>query len=164
MSIACGNCRFLLWMGVSHQSTSQLMSTRMLARTKKPLFYPASGVSYSQLHTDVSTSRAADTENCSEGGDSISPVHGTADNNSNVFYEAINAAADATSDPSDTFWTPHLAGQWTGNEGDYTHTPTGNTGSLLTLCAGRRKRRHCGWPKRFLELFNNSGSAPLIWS
>ena len=51
-----------------------------------------------QPATDVSTSRAADTENCSGGGDSILPVDETADNRSNVFYEAINAAAEAVSD------------------------------------------------------------------
>jgi len=95
-----------------------------------------------QPATDVSASRAADTENCSGGGDSILPVDETATNRSNVFYEAINAAAEAVSDTSDTFRTPHLASRWTGNVGDYTRTPTGNTGSLLTLCAGRRKRRH----------------------
>jgi len=111
----------------------------------------------------VSTSRTADTENCSGGGDSILPVDETADNRSNVFYEAINAAAEAVSDTSDTFRTRHLASHWTGNVGDYTRTPTGNTGSLPTLCAGRHKRRHCGRPKRFLELIHiSSASSPLI--
>jgi len=56
-----------------------------------------------QPATDVSTSCAADTENCSGGGDSILPVDETADNRSNVFYEAINAAAEAVSDTPDTF-------------------------------------------------------------
>jgi len=113
-----------------------------------------------QPATDVPTSRVADTENCSGGGDSILPVGETADNRSNVFYDAINAAAEAVSDSPDTFWTPHLASQWTGNAGDYARTPTG---SLLTLCAGRRKRRHCGRPKQFLELFHiSNASSPLI--
>ena len=91
---------------MSHQSTCQLIYTRTLARTKKPLFYPASGIGYSQL--DVSTSRAADTENCSGGGDSILPVDETADNRSNVFYEAINAADEVLSDTPDTYQTPEI--------------------------------------------------------
>ena len=116
-----------------------------------------------QPATDVSTSRAAATENCSGGGDSILPVDETANNHSNVFYKAINAADAAVTDMPDTCWTPHLASLCTGNVGDYTRAPMGNAGGLLTLCTGRRKRRHCGRPKRFLERIEiSSASSPLI--
>jgi len=39
---------------------------------------------------------------------------------------------------------------------------TGNAGSPFALCAGRRKRRHCGWLKRFLDLIKISASSQLI--
>jgi len=116
-----------------------------------------------QPATDVSTGHAADTANCSDGGDSISSVDNTADNHSNVFNKAINTAAEAVSGSPDTCQTPHLANQSTGNAGDYSRAPMGNASGLLTLCTGRRKHRYCGRPKRFLERIEiSSASSPLI--
>jgi len=77
-----------------------------------------------QPATDVSTGHAADTANCSDGGDSISSVDNTADNHCNVFNKAINAAAEAVSDCSHTCHTSHLASQSTENGGDYVCAPT----------------------------------------
>jgi len=127
-------------MRLSHQSTCRLIRTRTLARTKKPLLYPASGIGYSQLQTYLLV--ALQTSKIAVGGDSILPVDETADNRSNVFHKAINAADEAVSDTPDTCQTPEIVSQSVESL-DKTHVaPTAHTGQPRLIAVGRPKRTH----------------------
>jgi len=103
-----------------------------------------------QPATDVSTSRTADTENCSGGGECISPVDETDNNDYSVYAADTTLDAPTVSSNADTGREAVQAGCGTGN------APDPATGHGLR--AASRLRRSHRKPARFLEKVTASSS------